>query len=117
MFLYFLCGATRREEPLRKDYAPYNPELDEDDAEYNEGISSLYWTNLLIYEREKLRSLFLFEIERLEPAWLAEYQDGELKRDFELAVLHCDGEFTMKKVGAWLDAYEKGEKLAVSGRA
>ena len=53
-----LDGATRREEPLRKDYALYNPELDEDDAEYNEGISSLYWTNLLIYEREKLYSLF-----------------------------------------------------------
>ena len=103
-----LNGATRPEEPQRKDYALYNPEFDEDDAEYNEGLSSSYWTNLLMYERGKLRSLFLSEMERLQPAWHTEYRHGELKRDFELAILYCAGELTRKRVGAWLDAYEKG---------
>ena len=108
-----LNGATRNEEPQRETYAAHDPEVEEEDAEYNEGVSSLYWTHLLAYERGKLRSLFLSEMERLQPAWLTEYRDGELKRDFELAILHCNGEMTTRRVGEWLDAYEKGETCSL----
>ncbi|KAK4575273.1 hypothetical protein LTR86_001125 [Recurvomyces mirabilis] len=108
-----LNGAIRLEEPQRMDYGPYDPEVDEDDAEYNEGLSSSYWTDLMAYERGQLRGLFLSDMELLEPAWLVEYRDGELKRDFELAILHCGSELTMKRVEAWLDAYEKGERYSL----
>ncbi|KAF2768104.1 kinase-like protein [Teratosphaeria nubilosa] len=105
-----LNGAVRLKEPQREDYGSYDPEVDEGGAEYNEGLSPSYWADLLAYERGHLRALFLSEMERTEPAWFAEYRDGEVKRDFELAILHCGSELTMKKVETWLDAHEKGER-------
>lgn len=108
-----LNGGVRLDEPQRKDFSAYNPELDDADAEVNEGLSSVYWRELKMYEVGKLRTVFLAEIERLQPAWLKEYRDGEVKRDFELAVWGCDVELTMKRVGFWLDAYEKGKTYSL----
>ncbi|EME38203.1 hypothetical protein DOTSEDRAFT_75698 [Dothistroma septosporum NZE10] len=108
-----LNGATRLAEPQRKDYGAYDPEVDDDDAEFNQGLSSSYWNDVLMYERGHLRDVFLSEMERLEPLWIVEYQAGELKRDFELAILHCGSEMTMKRVETWLDAREEGESYSL----
>nr|POF02280.1 altered inheritance of mitochondria protein 9, mitochondrial [Quercus suber] len=105
-----LNGAIRLEEPQRDDYSSYDAEVDEGHSEYNEGLSSVYWEHLLAYERGHLRALFLSEMQRSEPTWFEEYRDGEVKRDFELAILYCGSELAMKKVGAWLDSHEKGER-------
>jgi Ser/Thr protein kinase RdoA (MazF antagonist) len=109
----FLNGGVRLDEPQRRDFSAYNPELDDGDAEVNEGLSSVYWRELKRYEVGKLRTIFLAEMERLQPDWLKEHRDGEVKRDFELAVWGCDVELTMKRVGLWLDAYEKGKTYSL----
>ncbi|KAI5362662.1 hypothetical protein Slin14017_G063430 [Septoria linicola] len=105
-----LHSQIRLEEPRKDGYAPHNPEFGRDDEEYNQGITDLYWIHLLEYECTQLRSLFLFEMERLSPEWLVQYRAGEVKRDFELAVQNYDDGFTMRMVQVWMDAYEKGER-------
>lgn len=74
-----------------------------------DGVTSLYWQHLLEYEQTRLRDVFLAAMELLEPRWVRHHREGELKRDFEFEVLHCDNELLMKRVQQWLEAYRSGE--------
>ncbi|KAF5020593.1 hypothetical protein F66182_7379 [Fusarium sp. NRRL 66182] len=66
-------------------------------------ISDLYQEHLLGYELTCLRSLFLEEMERLEPGWMAVFKACQMKRDFDLAVELCDSEIQARNIIQWAD--------------
>ncbi|SMQ53865.1 unnamed protein product [Zymoseptoria tritici ST99CH_1A5] len=104
-----LEGRVRDKAPQRDIYAAHDPELDgPDEEDHAQGKTTLYWEHQLEYERGVLRPMFLQEMLRLQPAWMEVFRDGEAKREFELAVQHCDGLFTVRTVGRWVDEVEKG---------
>lgn len=109
-FPSFLEGRIREVEPERCDYPLDSADEDQDQEGLdNEGANTLYWEHLEDYQRGQLRRVFLEEMSRLSPGWEQHHQQGALKRDLELAVLHCDGELTMKRVEQWLDSYTETE--------
>lgn len=115
-FPEFLKGKERNEEPNRNNYAPEDEEDANEpaaDALDNEGINDLFWEHLLEYESTMLRTLFLDEMQKIAPEWIEESTKGAGKADFEIAVQHCDGGWSVKRLTAWLDAIEKGENWSL----
>jgi aminoglycoside phosphotransferase (APT) family kinase protein len=112
-FPAFLKGRKRFEQPDRNRYAPDDEEDANEpaaaDALDNEGINDLYWEHLFEYESTMLRALFLDEMQKLAPDWVKEFTNGAVKADFEAAVQHCDGGWSVRRITEWLDAFEKGE--------
>ncbi|APA16221.1 hypothetical protein sscle_16g109910 [Sclerotinia sclerotiorum 1980 UF-70] len=115
-FPEFLKGKERNEEPNRNNYAPEDEEDANEpaaDALDNEGTNDLFWEHLLEYESTMLRTLFLDEMQKIAPEWIEESTKGAGKADFEIAVQHCDGGWSVKRLTAWLDAIEKGENWSL----
>ncbi|KAF2632825.1 hypothetical protein BU25DRAFT_406137 [Macroventuria anomochaeta] len=105
----------RREKPEKNNYAPDSDEEDEDDDGLdNEGISDLYWEHLLEYEMWQLRKLFVEEMEKSSPAWIAVTQQGILKVDFERAVQDCDNGWRNRVVKRWVDSLAEGEPKSLT---
>lgn len=104
-----LEGRTRDEEPDRATYAKFDPNVVNGTEEEHEGVSQLYWEHLEDYERGRLRTVSLTEMERLAPDWVRQFWRDWLKQDFELAVLYCDSELAMKTIENWLAAYKRGQ--------
>ncbi|KJX99258.1 kinase-like protein [Zymoseptoria brevis] len=101
-----LDGAYRDEQPLRTDYAAYNPAVDGPDVEHSRGMSELYWEHQLEYEKWVWLEKFFEQMASVEPRWLQEFVESQLQRDFELAVTHLGGPFSGPRVTRWLDAVE-----------
>lgn len=78
----FLNFSWRENKPEREGYWA------EDDGEPNE----LYRHHMEEYECHLLRSIFLEEMERLEPGWVGTFNKSELKVDLEEAVVNCVSE-------------------------
>ena len=105
----FLEGPMREEKPDRNNYAPDSDEENEDDDGLdNEGITDLYWEHLLEYERNQLALLFLKEMGRLKPDWLAIMKQSKLKADFEKAIQDCDNGWRNKVIKQWVDLLVMG---------
>jgi hypothetical protein len=113
-----LEGRSREERP---DRGGYSPESDDEgqkssapDAVDNEGVNGLYWEHLLEYEQTQLRKLFVNEMEKLRPEWVAKMKTSRLEADFEKAVHYSGDAWSFKIVRRWLDAVLEGrvESLA-----
>ncbi|KAK8133543.1 hypothetical protein PG984_005555 [Apiospora sp. TS-2023a] len=89
-----LDGRECDECPERSSYGPSSDDENDDDSPPdkfdNEGVSSLYWEHLLEYEQTQLRKLFMEEMARVQPDWVATINNETTKADFELAVHNCD---------------------------
>jgi hypothetical protein len=111
----FLEGRERVEEPQRDQYSPDDGEDETSDKEQldNEGVNSLYWEHLMDWELAQLRKTFLEEMNRLSPEWIKTMEEGVEKADFENAVQNCDNSWRTKKINAWLDARDRGEKWSL----
>ena len=70
--------------------------------------NGLYGAGVLEYERGQLRRIFEEKMRVAEPRWLEEHRLGKGKRDFELAVRYCVGEFSFGRVREWVDAFHDG---------
>lgn len=113
-----LEGRTRDEKPDKEDYAPDSEEEDEedDDGLDDEGITDLYWEHLLEYEQTQLRKLFVKEMEKIQPEWVAIMKQSTLKADFEKAVHSCDNGWRFKIVRRWVDALVAGDVQSLSAQ-
>lgn len=113
-----LEGRVRDEKPEKEAYAPDSDEEDEedDDGLDNEGITDLYWEHLLEYEQTQLRKLFVQEMEKAQPMWVAIMKDNTLKADFEMAVHSCDNGWRFKIVKRWVDALVAGDVQSLSAQ-
>ena len=111
-----LQGRRRDEEPIKDSYSPISDEDDEqdDDGLDNKGITDLYWIHLLEYEQTQLRKLFVEEMEKAQPEWVAIIKENSLKADFELAVDNCDNGWGFKIVKRWVDALLAGDVQSLS---
>ena len=109
---------TREEKPDRETYAAADSDEEEDakdpDGLDNEGMNGLYWEHLLEYEMTQLRKLFLTEMQKSQPEWVATMRDSGLKADFELAVRNCDNGFAFKILKRWIDALALGDVRSLS---
>ncbi|KAK3691648.1 hypothetical protein LTR37_018527 [Vermiconidia calcicola] len=115
---HFLEGRVRNEEPLRDRYASDSPSDYERGLDRysrapldNEGVNSLYWEHLMVWESSTLRKVFFSEMERLKPEWAQLRTRGELKNGFEEAVSNCDQPLRHRSVRLWLEAYRAGESF------
>ncbi|KAI0045349.1 kinase-like protein [Auriscalpium vulgare] len=100
----FLVGRARAERPDAELYA-----VDED------GTRELYDEQLREWELTQLRVVFLEEMERVRPVWVREHRSAGQRADFELALTHCDGELTRRRVCRWIDRVEEiGDELDMS---
>jgi hypothetical protein len=114
-----LEGRSRDEKPEKTGYT-LECDLEEQepvsvDALDNEGVNGLYWEHLLEYERSQLRKLFLEEMEKLQPDWIATMKTSTVKMDLEKAVHNCDNGWRFKAVKRWLDAYMAGGEKSLAG--
>jgi len=113
-----LEGRSRDEKPNRSGYSPDSDDEGQKssapDAVDNEGVNGLYWEHLLEYELTQLRKLFVYEMEKLRPEWVAKMKTSRLKADFEKAVHNSGDAWSFKIVSRWLDAVLEGrvESLA-----
>ncbi|KAK8076918.1 hypothetical protein PG996_003088 [Apiospora saccharicola] len=106
-----LNGRECDECPERSSYGPSSDDENDDDSPDkfdNEGVSSLYWEHLLEYEQAQLRKLFMEEMARVQPNWVASINNETTKADFELAVHNCDSGWSNKIVRRWLNATSEG---------
>ncbi|KAF3006915.1 hypothetical protein E8E13_011212 [Curvularia kusanoi] len=102
---------TREEKPDKKRYASDAGEEDAKDHDGldNEGTTNLYWEHALEYEMTQLRKLFLTEMQKMQPEWVATIRDNGLKADFEMAVQNCDNGLAFKLIKRWIDALVLGD--------
>ncbi|KAK1623475.1 kinase-like domain-containing protein [Colletotrichum phormii] len=84
--------------------------------EENGEVTALFWEHLDHYELTQLRRVFLAEMERLQPEWVAIHKSTHHQRDFELAVTLCDDELFMNRVRKWLDDLDSGAEGVVGLR-
>jgi hypothetical protein len=106
-----LEGRSRDEEPTRDQYMSASDGEEEEadaDALDNEGVNQLFWEHLMDYEQTQLRKLFLREMEKIRPEWVAAMTSSTLKADMEKAVHNCDNSWSFKIVKRWLTAYKEG---------
>ena len=77
----------------------------------NGETDQLYWKHLQEYEHTQLRTLFLQEMERMEPEWIetSSMASTKSKADCELAVLKCDGFVCSPHIQKWLQYAMKME--------
>ena len=100
----------------------HSDEEDEEDAKDhdgldNEGMTDLYWEHVLEYEMTQLRKLFLAEMQKKQPEWVAIMRDNGLKADFEMAVRKCDScdsGMEFKRIKRWIDALVLGDVRSLS---
>lgn len=104
--LWKACDIPAFLEDKPRDERPNEDSYKKDEAGK---VNKLYWTHLLEYELTQLRSFFLVEMQRLEPDWFKVYISSHAKRDFDIAVRHCDSSPCMRPISEWLDTVEKGE--------
>lgn len=111
-----LEGRTRDEKPNKETYGPDTDEEDEqdDDGLDNEGLTDIYWEHLLEYEQTQLRKLFVEEMEKAQPDWVAIMRENSLKADFEKAVHNCDNGWQFKIIKRWVDALMLGDVQSLS---
>lgn len=111
-----LEGPDREEKPNRETYAADSDEEVAEDADGldNEGVTDLYWEHLLEYEITQLRQLFLAEMLKAQPNWVAIMNENSLKADFEKAVYNCDNRMAFKIIRRWLDALVLGDVRSLS---
>lgn len=100
----------REEMPNKETYAADSDEEDDkdDDGLDNEGITDLYWEHLLEYEMTQLRKLFVEEMEKESPEWVAVMKQSTLKAYFERAVDDCDNGWSNKVIKQWVDSLVGG---------
>lgn len=119
-FPHLLEGRKRHKKPEKNSYMKESEDEARasisSDTPDNEGVNVLYWEHLLEYEKTQLRQLFLEEMERLSPEWVAEMSTSMLKVDFEKAVHNCDNTWSFKVVKRWLDAYMVGNVGSLSAQ-
>lgn len=60
-------------------------------------------------EKTELRTLFLAEMERIEPAWVRVHKNSGRFADFEMAVQLCDSHARSDFVDGWLQDIEQGK--------
>ncbi|KAF4983798.1 hypothetical protein FZEAL_882 [Fusarium zealandicum] len=102
----FLEGHPRHKKP---DIRRYEQSQDQEPSE-------LYYEHLLEYELTCLRSLFLEEMERLDPRWIWVYKTSQLQRDFDLALENCDSEILASDILEWVDQVTGGMECVRSLR-
>lgn len=71
-------------------------------------VDELYWEHLETWQLTKLRKVFLDEMRRLQPEWVAVFESSQRQRDFHLGVAACASEFLMRRISAWLDDLDSG---------
>jgi hypothetical protein len=91
-FPSFLEGKSRDVKPKESTYQVVDGEP-----------CDLYWEHLLEYELMNLRKVFLDEMARLEPGWMEVFNESQLKRDLDDAVLNCDSELSARDIRYWSD--------------
>ena len=107
---------AREEKPDKETYAADSDDSDAKDHEAldNEGMTDLYWEHVLEYEMTQLRKLFLTEMQKKQPEWVAIMRDNGLKADFEMAVRKCDSGMAFKRIKRWIDALVLGDVRSLS---
>jgi hypothetical protein len=107
---------SREEKPDKETYAADSNEEDAKDHDGldNEGMTDLYWEHVLEYEMTQLRKLFLTEMQKTQPEWVAIMRDNGLKADFEMAVHKCDSGMAFKRIKRWIDALVLGDVRSLS---
>lgn len=106
-------GRTREEKPNKETYAA-DSDAEDDDGLDNEGNTDLYWEHVLEYEMTQLRKLFLMEMQKAQPEWVAIMRNNRLKADFEKAVHNYDNGMALKIVRRWIDALVLGDVRSLS---
>ncbi|KFX90998.1 hypothetical protein V490_06148 [Pseudogymnoascus sp. VKM F-3557] len=91
-FPSFLEGKPRDVKPGESKYQVVDGEA-----------CDLYWKHVLEYELTNLRRVFLDEMARLEPGWMEVFNESQLKRDLDDAVLNCDSELSARAIRCWSD--------------
>lgn len=94
----FLLSKSVDIEPIKSRY-----QHDE-----NGEVAELYWEHLEDYELTRLRRAFLAEMRRLQPGWVDVFESSQRQRDFDLAVMTCDGPFMLRRILNWLSDLESG---------
>lgn len=74
------------------DHAPILDEYSTDPEHMLNGANELFWIHLEYFEKILLLRVFLAEMDRLEPEWTKERNDGEFRRDVEEHVCWYDGD-------------------------
>ncbi|KAL9097093.1 MAG: hypothetical protein Q9163_006376 [Psora crenata] len=97
----FLQGQERRIKPTQAKYG----------ANLDGKVKSLFWEHQMEYEQTLLRSIFLHEMERIEPAWAKVYRAYRLPMDFDLAIeLAADGLY-LQVIQGWLESLTHGRPV------
>lgn len=109
-------GRTREERLNKETYAADSDEEAGSDYDWldNEGVTDLYWEHVLEYEMTQLRKLFLAEMQRAQPEWVAIMRDNSLKADFEKAMNNCDNGIALEIIKRWTDALVLGDVRRLS---
>jgi len=87
----FLESKPRDKKP---DQTRYRREADGE-------LTQLFWEHMMEHECTSLRRVYFDEIARLEPGWMEIYRKSTMKRDPDLAVQICDGEFVAQHISDW----------------
>jgi Ser/Thr protein kinase RdoA (MazF antagonist) len=113
-----LEGRFRDEEPTRDQYMTASDGEEEADADAldNEGVNQLFWEHLMDYEQTQLRKLFLEEMKKIRPEWVAAMEASTLKADMEKAVHNCDNSWSFKIVKRWFTAYKEGNLESLTAK-
>ncbi|OCF39356.1 hypothetical protein I317_06841 [Kwoniella heveanensis CBS 569] len=97
------------EEPFKEDYPP---ELDDSTPMPNPNgeVNDMYWFDLMDYQCMVLRDIDLAEMATLNPAWMREYREGAVKREFLELVLSAEKAYIFNGYEwDWLEKVEKEE--------
>ncbi|OCF31047.1 hypothetical protein I316_07318 [Kwoniella heveanensis BCC8398] len=97
------------EEPFKEDYPP---ELDDGTPMPNPNgeVNDMYWFDLMDYQCMVLRDIDLAEMATLNPAWMREYREGAVKREFLELVLSAEKAYIFNGYEwDWLEKVEKEE--------
>ncbi|KAF3066419.1 hypothetical protein GL218_09115 [Daldinia childiae] len=99
----FLQGITRTKEPDERDY------LDEQ-GEWLAGARDDFAKHVLQWSRTMLQKMFLDEMSRKCPQWMAIYNSPitRLRKDYDVAVSSCDNPATQAAIEKWLYTIESG---------
>ncbi|KAK1671799.1 hypothetical protein BDP55DRAFT_696521 [Colletotrichum godetiae] len=111
--LWMACQYPPLLQSKPRDVEPNKSSYQHDE---NGEVTALFWEHLEHYELTQLRRVFIVEMERLQPEWVAIHKYTHHQRDFELAVTLCDDELFMNRVRKWLDDLDSGAEVVVGLR-
>lgn len=74
----------------------------------DDGPNEMYFDELREYERSILRNIFMAEMNRVAKPWVDLFNQGQVLRDFDLAITHCDDVMGLGGIHSWIEDLSNG---------